>query len=226
MMQMRSFLCAALLLSLVGSAWGAEIVYITDELWVMLRATPTDDADIIHGGLRSGTELELLEHDVAAGYTHVRMSDGSIGWIASQYLVAQPIASDRLDQAERKLADLTRANAGLVAENAGLAANVDALGHENIELQRGTQELAARADEAERAIEAVTSVPARMATLGRGTQDVEEMNTLLRREVDDLVQENHALAVAAEQRWMLTGVGLLVLGVALGAFVARRKRGW
>ncbi|MEE9254198.1 MAG: TIGR04211 family SH3 domain-containing protein [Pseudomonadales bacterium] len=216
---MRSLLCGTLLLFLVGSAAGADFVYITDELWVKLRATPTDDARILHAGLRSGTEFELLEHDLSAGYSRVRMTDGREGWIATQYLVTQPIASDLLGEAQRKLGDLER-------DNASLASEADTLSRENVELRQHNEELAAQAELAERSLETAMSIPSRVVRLDRQSKAVEEMNALLRREVDDLVRENQALADAAEPRWMLTGMGLLVLGIALGAFVMRRKRNW
>jgi SH3 domain protein len=213
------FLCGALLLLLAGNAVAGEFVYISDMLYVQLRATPTESANILHAGLRSGTELELLSTDLEAGFSHVRMNDGTEGWIPSQYLVAQPIASDRLDAAERKVADLER-------ENSALNTKVDALSRENVQLRQRGEAVLAEAKEAKRAFEELQRISSSAVKLDRHNRAVNELNALLRREVDSLVTENQNLARASRQRWMLTGVGLLAIGIALGAFLMRRRRSW
>lgn len=221
-MHMRSFLRALLLLAAASACAGsafADVVYITDQLWVRLRATPTEDARTIHAGLPSGTELELLGHDLESGFSHVRMSDGREGWIPTQYLVTKPIAKDRLDVAERKLAEIQRGNTDL-------ASQVDTLNRENVELRQHNEELTQQAEMARRAADASGETGSAPVILDPQSKVVAEMNGLLRREVDELVEQNQALQGAAEQRWMLTGVGLLAIGLAIGAFVTRRRRSW
>ena len=218
-MPVTSFLRGLALLLLTSSVFGAELVFISDLLYVQLRESPRDSARILHAGLRSGTELELLGTDLETGFSHVRMNDGTDGWIPSQYLVAQPIASDRLAATERRLADLQR-------ENNELSTEVDTLSRENVELRQHTETLATEVIETTGALEELTSISSSSLKLDRQSTAVNELNALLRRQVDELVTENQALSVAAEQRWMLTGLGLLVLGIVLGLLVARRKRGW
>ncbi|MCZ6870392.1 MAG: TIGR04211 family SH3 domain-containing protein [Gammaproteobacteria bacterium] len=218
-MPVTSFLRGLALLLLTSSVFGAELVFISDLLYVQLRAAPRDSARILHAGLRSGTELELLGTDLETGFSHVRMNDGTDGWIPSQYLVAQPIASDRLAATERRLANLQR-------ENNELSTEVDTLSRENVELRQHTETLATEVIETTGALEELTSISSSSLKLDRQSTAVNELNALLRRQVDELVTENQALSVAAEQRWMLTGLGLLVLGIVLGLLVARRKRGW
>lgn len=218
-MPVTSFLRGLVLLLTTSSVLGAELVFISDLLYVQLRASPTDSARILHAGLRSGTELELLGTDLETGFSHVRMDDGTEGWIPSQYLVAQPVASDRLAATQRRLTDLQRKNNALSTE-------VDTLSRENVALRQHTETLAAEVIETTGALEELTSISSSSLKLDRQSTAVNDLNALLRREVEELVTENQALTVAAEQRWMLTGVGLLLLGIGLGLFAARRKRGW
>ena len=75
----------------------ADTVYIRDTLYVPLRGGQSTEHRILHRGLRSGTELERLETSEDTGYTRVRTPDGLEGWLQTQYLVEEPIASTRLE---------------------------------------------------------------------------------------------------------------------------------
>ena len=81
----------------------ADTRYISDLLYVPLRSGPSGEHRIIHWGLPSGMALEVLEEDEATKFTRVRTEGGTEGWIPSQYLVDEPVAADRLAQAESEI---------------------------------------------------------------------------------------------------------------------------
>ena len=81
----------------------AQTVWISDEFTVPLRSGPSNEHRIVHRGLPSGTELEVLGVDAAAEYTHVRTSSGLEGWISTQYLVKEPIARVQLVAANNRI---------------------------------------------------------------------------------------------------------------------------
>ena len=84
----------------------AATLYISDQFTVPLRRGPSNSHRILHQGLPSGTALEVLGTDDAAGFTQVRTANGTEGWIPTQYLSSQPVARDRLAAADRRVESL------------------------------------------------------------------------------------------------------------------------
>ncbi len=84
----------------------ADEVYIRDILYVPLRGGESTKHRIIHRGIRSGTPLERLEINEQTGYTRVRTADGLEGWLQTQYLVDEPIASTQLDDVRSEMRSL------------------------------------------------------------------------------------------------------------------------
>src|SRR4051812_5662716 len=95
-----------LLLTLVAASSFAETLYISDQLTVPIRRGPSNGHKIINAALPSGTALEVLGEDTAAGFTQVRTPNGTEGWVPTQFLVNQPIAKDRLAAATKRLETL------------------------------------------------------------------------------------------------------------------------
>ena len=75
------FMALTLLLS---PAARAETVYITDNLRLGLHKL-ADTSDRPFRTLESGTELEVLER--SRNYARVRVTDGTVGYVKSAYLV-------------------------------------------------------------------------------------------------------------------------------------------
>ena len=83
-----AFLCAVLLLIAIPVAQ-AEDRWVTDEFEVMLRTGKSNSQSIVRQ-LKSGTKVEVLAADKAAGYTQVRIGSGAEGWVLSRYLKRGP----------------------------------------------------------------------------------------------------------------------------------------
>jgi len=90
-----------LVLALLSPFALAATQYISDELTVPLRRGASNAHKIIHAGLPSGTPLEVIGEDKDAGFTQVRLQNGTEGWVPTQYLVAEPVARDRLTVATK-----------------------------------------------------------------------------------------------------------------------------
>ncbi|HSN71639.1 MAG TPA: TIGR04211 family SH3 domain-containing protein, partial [Steroidobacteraceae bacterium] len=102
---MQKWLLAALAMALAQPVY-AETVFISDVLTVPLRSGPSLRHKILHAGLPSGTRLETLTEDPESGFTQVRLSDGTEGWVRSQYLTSDPIAKVQLAAANREIDNL------------------------------------------------------------------------------------------------------------------------
>src|SRR3954462_11102916 len=95
-----------LLLTLMAASSVAETLYISDQLTVPLRRGPSNGHKIINAALPSGTALEVLGEDQAAGFTQVRTPNGIEGWVPTQYLANQRPARDQLATALKRIQTL------------------------------------------------------------------------------------------------------------------------
>ncbi len=85
----------------------AQTAYISDNLTVPLRSGPSNANRILHRGLPSGTQLEVLARDEDSGFVQIRTTRGTEGWLPEQYLLDEPIARDRLVVANRRISELS-----------------------------------------------------------------------------------------------------------------------
>jgi len=92
-----------LMLSALPAVTGAE--YITDHIEAPLLSTAERDATTIRG-IPSGTPLDLL--DQKDELAHVRLPDGTTGWVARSYLTADKPAQATLLELQAELAATRR----------------------------------------------------------------------------------------------------------------------
>ncbi len=203
---------ACLLVSLSGTG---ETLYISDEFRVPLRSGPSGEHRILHYGLPTGTELEMLAVDEEAGFTHVRLGSGTEGWLPNQYLVDEPIAKMRLAEAEERIAALEGFLEGDEAATALLQARE--LAQANAELERRNEALASELARVEEASEEGLA-------LYDAHQNLSQLNVNLRAEVDDLLAQRDSLEQNVERQWMLIGAGLVFLGLMLGLAIKSRPQ--
>ncbi|MFQ5937074.1 MAG: TIGR04211 family SH3 domain-containing protein [Acidiferrobacterales bacterium] len=89
---------------LFASPWVlADTAYVTDKLYVDIRADAHYESPVVHR-LLSGTTLEVLEQTV--DFTRVRDAQGRVGWIENRELTRDPPARLRQADVERELAKM------------------------------------------------------------------------------------------------------------------------
>ena len=207
----------ALLLGSGSSIAVAETVYISDELTVPLRSGPSNAYRILHRGLPSGTQMEVLSRDEESGFTQIRTGRGTEGWIPTQYLVSQPIARDRLVIANREIERLK----ALLKKQETQLANVS---REKGQAQQSSTSLERQLAALEKELADIKQISAGAIEEHATNQRLTELNERLRTEVADLVRERDALLDDAQQRWLLIGGGLVLAGLFLGVVIKARPR--
>lgn len=75
----------------------AEKSYASDQVEVLMRTGPSQQHAIVRM-LKSGVALEVLERDQNKGYSRVRTTGGTEGWVLSRYLMAEPAARELLEK--------------------------------------------------------------------------------------------------------------------------------
>jgi len=205
--------------SVMGSAGPAyaQTAYISDNLTVPLRSGPSNANRILHRGLPSGTQLEILARDEDSGFVQIRTTRGTEGWLPEQYLLDEPIARDRLVIANRRISELSgtveqqRTQLGSLNQEKGQA------DQSNTSLQRQVKTL-------ERDLAELKRVSAGAIELNKNNERLNVLNERLRIEVDDRVNEVSNLENNAQQRWLMIGGGLVLVGLILGVIIKSRPR--
>ncbi|MEX2493528.1 MAG: TIGR04211 family SH3 domain-containing protein [Nitrospirales bacterium] len=194
-----------------------DVNYISDELNVPLRSGASTAHRIIHRGLPSGTQLTILAIDEESGFTKVRTAGGLEGWVTSQYLTAEPIASDKLATAENRLKNLKaeiekerEAHASLQAEHKEAVTNNKAL-HSQVEAL--TKELAE--------LKIVSANPVKEHA--RNVK-LTQQNTLLVDQVEALSAQTRQLEANVQLQWLLYGGGLVLIGLIAGLVLKKRPK--
>lgn len=202
-----------LIITLSGQAF-AETRYISDKVYVPLRVGDGSKYRIVHRGLPSGTKLELIDSNENSGYSKVRTSSGTEGWLPTHYLVEQPVARSQLNKAESKLKALSDANKSLreqlkntTQSSEQTAAIVEQLERENAALSTELEEL--------------KRVSANAIKLDSDNRRLLESNQMLSSEVDVLKTDNARLRENKENEFFLNGAFAVLIGVMLALIVPR-----
>ncbi len=214
------WLCAtATQLTLAEAA--AETMYISDTLTVPLRSGPSNSHRILHRGLASGTAMEVIERDEDAGFAHIRTARGTDGWLPIQYLVSEPIARVRLELANTRIVQLD-------ATTEELRTQLAALDRDQGQTQQDNSRLARQIASLEAELEEIKQISRGAIEEHASNLRLMDLNARVREELDDLVAEFNTLQDNLQQRWMLFGGGLVLLGLLLGTVIKARPRrsGW
>jgi SH3 domain protein len=217
--------CLFLLLLVCGiqQSW-AETVYIKDQIFVPLRAGTTDQHKILHKGIRSGTPLELISEDSASGFSFVRMKNGMEGWIRTQYISTNPIASDLLQVATHQLATLKK-------ENSEFRQTIETLNANATSLMADNNTLSQQAQRVQEELDRITRLATNVISINKENLHLQDRNTMLLDELDALSQINTRLMRSQNKEWFLVGAMTLLVGMFPGFWFARkiynrRTSGW
>ena len=120
------------LLVLLPVLAAAETGYVTDRLMLGLHQAE-DTSDRPFRSLESGTEFEILSRDRL--YAHVRLADGTEGYVKAAYVVYEPPAKLIVNQTQAELERVTTELKEAKAAFAEPAAVIDSLKEETAALQ-------------------------------------------------------------------------------------------
>lgn len=216
----------ALVFGLTGlaalTAQAQTVRYITDDFQVTLRTGESTQNQIMRM-LHSGTRLELLETDSKTGYSQVRTADGQEGWVLTRYLVDIPSARDRLDAAQKKLANLELQSNKLNGQLGNLKDTNDTLEHKNKALTDKNRSL-------DQQLASIRKTAANALAIDKENKALKSKVVSLERKVQSLDQENAVLKDRHDRDWFIAGALVLIGGIILGLIIprmrVRRKSNW
>ena len=192
----------------------ADEAYIRDTLYVPLRGGESSEHRIIHRGIKSGTPLERLETNEQTGYTRVRTGKGLEGWLLTQYLVDEPIASTQLDIVKSELQSLdTKHQQTLLSLK---------------EVKEARKVLADQNELLAEDLATITTLSANVVVIDEQNKRLSEERDVLLRKIKNLNELANALSDDRAQQWFLLGAGVILIGLMFGFWLSRRiyhKRG-
>ena len=193
----------------------ADEVYIRDILYVPLRGGESTKHRIIHRGIRSGTPLERLQINEQTGFTRVRTANGLEGWLQTQYLVDEPIASTQLDDVKSEMRSLdTLHQQTLLSLRAAKEAKET--------LTREQQNLADHNARLVEDLATITTLSGNVIAIDEQNKQLSEERDVLLQEINDLNELTDALSDDRAQQWFLRGAGAVLIGLLLGFLLGRR----
>ena len=193
----------------------ADEVYVRDTLYVPLRGGQSTEHRILHRGLRSGTPLERLETNEETGYTQVRTDDGLEGWMQTQYLVDEPIASTQLVDVKSEMLSLGEEHQQTLLSLREEKAAKEALAREQ-------QNLADQNASLVEELETITTLSANVIAIDERNKQLNEDRDALLQEIKDLNELTDALSDDRAQEWFLRGAGTVLVGLLFGFWLGRR----
>ncbi len=195
----------------------SNTVYISDELTVPLRSGPSGSHRILHRGLASGTQLAVVAEDVEAGFTQIRTTRGTEGWIRSQYLVDEPIAKLRLITAQREITRLEQ-------QVQRAESQISNLTQDNVKQDNATQAYANEIDELKVALDRITSISSSAVETHEENLRLQDVNARLREELGDIAEERNLLHDNVENEGIMLGAGFILLGLIAGVLLKARPQ--
>ncbi|MBB1125678.1 TIGR04211 family SH3 domain-containing protein [Thiospirillum jenense] len=201
----------------------ADTAYVTDLGEFHLRSGASTRHRIMRM-LPSGTEVEVIAEDKDNGYTQVRLSDNTIGFILSRYLQEEPAARERLTAIQTRLNELQQ-------EPGQLAAKLSKLEIEHAALKTAYEKTLRRKEQLDRELIEIQRAAANVVDITQERASLQENIALLTGKVGELEQENLVLRNRDQQRWFLIGATVAGGGVVLGLMLPylrlrRRANSW
>ena len=210
-----------ILIFALSFATQAETQYVSDHLVITVRTGQGAQFQIIKT-LESGEHVEVLEV-TDTGYTQIKTSDGTEGWVRSQYLAEEPVASEKLAAAEARLLKTKTALQNIKEKYSSLSKEHKILSKNQSSLSTDKKQLDAE-------LARLNEIAKKPIILDRQNRQLQERNVTLEKDLQRLNQENHSLKDRSQREWFIAGALVLFGGIILGIIIpklrGRKRSAW
>lgn len=217
-MKMRSvviFGCLAACALLAATTARAERVWVSDQFEIMLRTGPST-GHAIERMLGSGIQLEVLETDAESGYSRVRTTGGTEGWVLSRYLMGEPPAREQLRRLSSQLSNAS-------TRGTSMASQLNAIESEQKNALRRINELESVNTQLTSELAEIKRVAANVLSINTQNKSLRQQLTDAGIRIDLLQDENAALVTQSNRFWFLIGALVLLGGIFLGLILPKIK---
>ena len=192
----------------------AETQYVSDHLVITVRTGQGAQFQIIKT-LESGEHVKVLE-TTETGYTKIEASDGTEGWVRSQYLAEEPVASEKLVKAEAKLLKTRTSLKALKEKFATLSKDHKVLSDTQSKLSTDKNKL-------DTELARLNKIAKKPIILDRQNRELQQKNVTLEKDLQRLNQENNSLNDRSQREWFIAGALVLFGGILLGLIIPKLR---
>jgi SH3 domain protein len=207
----------ALLILMSSMAAAAATLYISDELTVPLRRGPSNGHKIVNAALRSGTALEVLSEDTAAGFTEVRTPNGVEGWVPTQFLANEPAARDRLAAANKRVQTLE-------AELKSIKETYQDTRSARTDAEKRSSSLDKQTQQLQAELAQIKQVSSNSIAHFEENKQLKSQNQELTTQVTQLTESVRQLQRNLYLRFFLGGGALVLVGLGFGSWIKSRPK--
>ena len=193
----------------------AEEAWVSDQFEVMLRSGPSS-SNAIERMLPSGTAIELLESDAESGYSKVRTTGGTEGWVLSRYLMDEPSAREQLERLSSRLSNANATGSSLSSQLNSIKSEYDAATSRIASLELEKRAL-------EQDLAEIKRTAANVLAIDGQNKGLQEQVATAEIEIAILEQQNRELSERTTRYWFVTGAGVILVGMLLGLWLPRIK---
>jgi len=199
----------------------AQTRYVSDKLVITVRTGQGAQFQIIKT-LESGAHLKVLE-TTDTGYTRVETTDGTEGWVRTQYLADEPVASEKLIRAEARLAKTRAALKKIKVDFATLSEEHKTLSQQQTTLSTDKKQL-------DTELARLNEIAKKPIILDRQNRQLQQQNVSFEKDLQRLNQENNSLKDRSQREWFIVGALVLFGGIVLGLLIpklrGRKRTSW
>ena len=186
----------------------SKIAYVKDILYVPVRSGDGNQYRIVHKGLKSGTQLNVISVNDDNTWSKITTNGDIEGWVPNQFISQNKTANllvdeyrSAADKARKQLEELKITHTNTVNElkKQELTSNTyfDEKTQLTLELQK------------------IKSISTNAIEMDQNYQALLEKHELLKTKYDSLFAENENLKADQRLSFLLYGAGLLILGMLL-----------
>lgn len=199
----------------------SQTQYVSDQLVITVRTGQGKQFQIIKT-LESGAHVKVLE-TTDTGYTQIETTDGIEGWVRTQYLADEPVASEKLERSEAKLLQTRTALKTLKEKFSTLSKDHKALTETQSALSTDKKQL-------DTELARLSEVAKKPILLDKQNRVLQQKNVTLEKDLQRLNQENHSLNDRSQREWFIAGALVLLGGILLGLVIpklrGRKRSSW
>jgi SH3 domain protein len=206
---------AILVAVLTGPLAHGEPAWVSDQFEVLVRTGPSTE-NAIQLMLGSGARLDVLERDSQNGYSKVRTTGGTEGWVLTRYLMGEPAAREQLEQLT---GDLTNAN----AQGTSLGSQLKAIKGEYDNATRRIATLDNEKKALQTELDQIKKTAANAIAIESQNQGFRQQIFDAENKISILEQENEVLSGQTTRNWFITGALVLLGGIAVGLLLPHMR---
>ena len=218
---MHKTLFVVFILCCVSNIVTAKSGYISDELIVTIRSGQGNHTPIIKT-IKSGERIDVLE-ETETGYSRIKTADGTEGWVRTQFLTDEPVATQKLAKLQDKLAQLDSSNQTLKKDNKELRT-------EKTKLEESLAKLQTELANSQKELSHLGKVASNPIQLDKENKELHEKFTGMSNELEMLRNEHQVVKDRSRQNWFMAGAGVIILGMFIGLMLPKlrfkRKDRW